>query len=215
MLNLKFSFPLEKEYIRKNQLLHNFGTIGRILSTIVVSPYLFGKISLFSTEKIPIICVYQLFSSTHPDRDHISIFQDKILFHVCHLIHIYQVTLMAPQKTLLSDPGLDIIQFVLRHNLTAIFEMECDDMTVAVNIEDIIGVGITELPSRLYCYPVPVTGFQCFLQKTYQLRCRKGLEDIAGSFHFITFDCKIRRHGQKTMGAVQKALEVSLPFPYR
>ena len=96
MLNLKFSFPLEKEYIRKNQLLHNFGTIGRILSTIVVSPYLFGKISLFPTEKIPIICVYQLFSSTHPDRDHISIFQDKILFHVCHLIHIYQVTLMAP-----------------------------------------------------------------------------------------------------------------------
>ena len=56
LLNLKFSFPLEKEYIRKNQLLHNFGTIGRILSTIVVSPYLFGKISLFSTEKIPIIC---------------------------------------------------------------------------------------------------------------------------------------------------------------
>lgn len=56
---------------------------------------------------------------------------------------------MAPQKTLLSDPGLDIIQFVLRHNLTAIFEMECDDMTVAVNIEDIIGVGITELPSLL------------------------------------------------------------------
>ena len=73
-------------------------------------------------------------------------------------------------------------------------------MTVAVNIEDIIGVGITELPSRLYCYPVPVTGFQCFLQKTYQLRCRKGLEDIAGSFHFVTFDCKIRRHGQKNDG---------------
>ena len=155
----------------------------------------------FPAEKIPVIAIHDLFSSPDTDWNHCPVLQNKVFLHICHLIHIDQITLMTAQKTFLSDPAFDIAQLVLRNDLTSILQMKRDHMTVAVDIKNIIGIRITELPSCFYRHPVPAIRFQCFLQEPYQLRSLKRLEDITGCFHFVAVHCKIRRSGQKDNGS--------------
>lgn len=96
--------------------------------------------------KIFIILIQDFFSSSYADRNNGAVPQFEVIFGILYIVHVYQITLMAADKTFLSDPLLNLTELILCRDLRSIFHMKCHGVSVTVYVHDIICVRITVLP---------------------------------------------------------------------